>query len=300
MQKSSSVLILVGCIFLGSALGIGINLSVNYLFELKPLVHATDTAFRQELPDRWYLRMFLNGITHSFTFLLPAVLYWKLFEGRKLKDISEKKLVSVSLMWVALAVIIVLIPINQKIIEWNQNINLPTNFDQIENWMRVTEYEKSLVTQQLLQIDSFSELIVALGVFGVVGPIGEEVLFRGVLQRKLIEWKVTPAAGIWIVALLFSIIHFQFYGFFPRLFLGALFGYLFYWSGNLWVAIGAHVVNNSVFVMTAFVKQNWPSLFKTVNIVSGNDLSVFVSVLISVFMLFLFRKKNLNNRRTDN
>ncbi|WP_158547966.1 CPBP family intramembrane glutamic endopeptidase [Dyadobacter luteus] len=282
------MLILVGCIFLCSALGIGLGLVITHFSELTPLTELSDRAF----PDQWFLRMFLNGVSHVSTFLLPVILYWRYFERRSLADFSWKKLNSPSVLWIAVIIVVFLIPVNQQIIEWNQSLKLPSAFAQIENWMRKTEQEKSLITQKLLQIESFSELLVALMVFGVIGPIGEEVLFRGVLQRKLTEWHVNPVTSIWATALLFSIIHFQFYGFFPRLFLGALFGYFFYWSGNLWVAIGAHVANNSIFVITAYAHYNWPSIHKSISTISESTISILLSISVSIYLLRLFRRRN--------
>ena len=90
---------------------------------------------------------------------------------------------------------------------------------------------------------------------GVLPAIGEEVLFRGVLQRKLTEHWVNPHLAIWVAAALFSAIHVQFYGFLPRLLLGALFGYLYYWSGSLLIAIFAHFVNNGVMVLMLYLYQ---------------------------------------------
>jgi membrane protease YdiL (CAAX protease family) len=196
-------------------------------------------------------------------------------------------------LWIAVVIVIFLIPANQQIIEWNKSLKLPSAFQQIENWMRKTEQEKSLITQKLLQMNSFSELLVALMVFGVIGPVGEEVLFRGVLQHKLVEWHVSSAVSIWAIALLFSIIHFQFYGFFPRLFLGALFGYFLHWSGNIWVAIGAHVANNSIFVITAYAHYNWPSIHKSISTISESTISILLSISVSIYLLRLFRRRNL-------
>jgi hypothetical protein len=61
--------------------------------------------------------------------------------------------------------------------------------------------------------------------------------------------------AIWISAFFFSAIHVQFFGFVPRMLLGALFGYLYYWSGNLWVPMFAHFVNNGFAVCMIYLYQ---------------------------------------------
>ena len=62
--------------------------------------------------------------------------------------------------------------------------------------------------------------------------------------------------SIWASAIIFSAIHFQFYGFIPRLLLGALFGYLYYWSGNLLIPMFAHFVNNAFGVIMIYLHRH--------------------------------------------
>ncbi len=79
--------------------------------------------------------------------------------------------------------------------------------------------------------------------------MGEEFLFRGVIQRLFTEWTRNRHVGIWIAAFLFSFIHFQFYGFLPRFLLGLYFGYLLVWSSSIWVPVTGHFINNGVAVL---------------------------------------------------
>ena len=67
----------------------------------------------------------------------------------------------------------------------------------------------------------------ALGllVIALLPAIGEELVFRGILQRELWRGTLNIHVAIWVSAAIFSAIHMQFYGFVPRLLLGALFGY---------------------------------------------------------------------------
>ncbi|MDE6065643.1 MAG: CPBP family intramembrane metalloprotease, partial [Duncaniella sp.] len=51
---------------------------------------------------------------------------------------------------------------------------------------------------------------------------------------------------------LFSVFHMQFYGFFPRVVLGACFGYLLYWSGSVWLSSIIHALNNTLVVFTSW------------------------------------------------
>src|SRR5690606_21183338 len=99
------------------------------------------------------------------------------------------------------------------------------------------------------------ELILGILVIGVLAGIGEEYLFRGILQPKLHIYTGNAHAGIWLAAFIFSAIHFQFYGFLPRLMLGALFGYLYYYSGSLVYPIIAHILNNVFTVVAVYLSK---------------------------------------------
>lgn len=281
------------------ALGMGISLLITHFFELTPFSYETNPSPSSKYLDQWYLRMFVQGLGHVFTFFIPAIFFWHIFENKIRSDFSPSQLSDVSSAWIAIAVIFFLIPVNHQIIDWNQNIQFPEILKEVEDWTRAKEQEKILLTQGLLRIESLSQLLVALMVFGVVGPIGEEVFFRGVLQTKLNDWGLSPIKSIWVAATIFSLIHFQFYGFFPRLLIGALFGYLFLWSGNIWIPVVAHVVNNTLFVLTAFIHQKWPFLGRYIEIISDNWISFIISVALSVFVLYLFRKQNFNPKCCD-
>jgi membrane protease YdiL (CAAX protease family) len=89
----------------------------------------------------------------------------------------------------------------------------------------------------------------------IIPALGEELIFRACFQKVLGRWTGNYHLAIWLSAIIFSSIHFQFYGFFPRMFLGALFGYLLVWSGSIWLPILAHFLNNGMAVVGAYVLQ---------------------------------------------
>jgi uncharacterized membrane protein (Fun14 family) len=75
------------------------------------------------------------------------------------------------------------------------------------------------------------------------------------LQPQLQRATRNAHVAIWISAFLFSSLHMQFFGFVPRLALGALFGYLYSWSGNLIVPIVAHFINNGFSLLMLYLHQ---------------------------------------------
>lgn len=130
----------------------------------------------------------------------------------------------------------------------------------IEQWMRKMEDEGAKTTAAILKMKSIGDFLITLFIIAIVPAICEEFLFRGALQRTFLRWIKNPHVAIWISAIIFSTIHFQFYGFFPRLFLGAAFGYIYFWTGSLWYTIFAHFLNNGFAVGMAwyFQKNNLP------------------------------------------
>ena len=111
------------------------------------------------------------------------------------------------------------------------------------------------MVKNLLLVDQPYELWFNLFIIAVVPAIGEEFIFRGILQKKLVEQMKNPHVAIWLAALIFSAIHMQFQGFLPRMLLGAILGYLYHWTGNLWVPIFAHLVNNGVQIVGQYFFQ---------------------------------------------
>jgi len=89
-------------------------------------------------------------------------------------------------------------------------------------------------------------------VIAVLAGFGEELVFRGLLQPELHKATGNIHFAIWTSAIFFSALHMQFYGFIPRMFLGALFGYLYYWSGNLIIPMFAHFFNNFMAVTSIY------------------------------------------------
>ncbi len=127
----------------------------------------------------------------------------------------------------------------------NAEMHLPSWLDGMEAWMRETEDAAQQLTEAFLKVDSFWGLLFNLGMIAVLPALGEELLFRGVIQKQLTQWTGNHHWGIWLAAALFSALHMQFYGFIPRMLLAGMFGYLLVWSGSLWLPILAHFINNA-------------------------------------------------------
>ncbi|MCL2132377.1 MAG: CPBP family intramembrane metalloprotease [Lentimicrobiaceae bacterium] len=139
------------------------------------------------------------------------------------------------------------------VIKWNEGLHLPQAFAAIEQWMREQEETAEFLTKQMLSGTNLSVLFANLLAVAVVPAICEELFFRGVLLSWLKNSFRNKHLAVWLSAIVFSAIHVQFFGFFPRLLLGAYLGYLFVWTGSLWASITAHFLNNAVAVVAAYL-----------------------------------------------
>lgn len=188
------------------------------------------------------------------TFILPPIAL-ALTERKKVTEFYLFKQPKFLLIVLVLAIMILSMPFMEWTVIWNQKMVLPDFLHKIEQWMKEKEAIAMKMTIQLITVRSNFDFIVNLVMIAVLPAIGEELMFRGGVQRSLNRAFENPHLAIWLSAIIFSAIHVQFYGFVPRMLLGAGFGYLYYYSGSIWYAMLAHFINNAYAVCAAFYMQ---------------------------------------------
>ncbi len=188
-------------------------------------------------------------------FILPAVVTMAIIYRRPFHVMGLDRAPS----WLAIAIVIVFyvvsLPAMNWLVEMNKAMSLPSWMAGIEQAMRAAEDSAAEVTQEMLNINSVGQLILCVLVVGVMAGLSEEMLFRGALLRTMQDSRLGNHAVVWITAFLFSALHMQFYGFVPRMLLGVWLGYLFVWTGSLWVPIIAHTLNNSTVVLMSYLSN---------------------------------------------
>ena len=186
----------------------------------------------------------------------------------------------------AIAIMFLINPFIAFLYEWNMSLNLP-------DWLLVYDEKAEQLTKYFLRMDSLGDLSFNLLVLAIIPAIGEELLFRGYLQQTFAKWFGKPHVAIIVTALLFSAIHMQFQGFLPRLALGVVLGYLFYWSGSLWLPIIAHFINNAMAIFFTY-----PALsdyaYLTKNTATWQE--AFFSFM-AVGLLIILLQKNLSIKK---
>jgi membrane protease YdiL (CAAX protease family) len=189
------------------------------------------------------------------TFIIPAIIFAWVQNGNISSYLNLDKKVPLYLLVISFAVMFTVVPLLEWTVNLNKAMHLPGFLKEIELWMRAKEDQLSRLTMELLIMKGIPDLAVNLLMIAVLPALGEEFVFRGCLQKIFAKWTGNYHAGIWIAAILFSAIHLQFYGFIPRMLLGALFGYLYVWGGSLWLPVLAHFVNNATTVIIAYQYQ---------------------------------------------
>lgn len=202
--------------------------------------------------EPWRMMMALTALQNIGLFIIPAVITVRIFNPSKaMKVMQINRLPSLWQVVMVLLIYIASAPMMNGIVLWNESWQLPEWL----SWLREMEDAATATTEQMLNFTSVGQLITAILLVGVLTGIGEEFLFRGSLQRLMLEKKINPHVAIWITALIFSIVHMQAFGIVPRMLLGAYFGYLVVWSGSLWLPVLAHALNNSVAVAAYYDKS---------------------------------------------
>jgi membrane protease YdiL (CAAX protease family) len=169
-------------------------------------------------------------------------------------------------------------------------MQLPGIFSGVEDWMKNMEENAMELTELFLDTKSIGGFLFNIFMIAVLPAIGEELMFRGVLQKQFSDWFRNNHMAIWFTAFLFSAMHMQFYGFLPRFFLGVIFGYLFFWSGSIWLPIIAHFINNTIAVTVYFLINNGKINESVEEIgTTGHGSLIYLPISIILIAVILFQ-----------
>ena len=223
----------------------------------------------------------LQAISSITIFLLPAVIYSRLsFQGNPFSFLGFRKAEKSSFYLLGIALLLLSFPLEGWLGQINHNIPLPA-------WMLQLEKDADKQITAFLRADSPFDVVINVVVIALLPAICEEACFRGALQRILIQVFKSPAAGIVLTAIFFSAFHMQFLGFLPRMFLGILLGYLYWYSGSLWASVGAHFFTNGIQVVAV---SFYPKLVEENPAVPV--YAALISMVIVVGLLSVIRRQS--------
>ena len=213
-----------------------------------------------------------------FTFMLPGaflafILFkekWLAFLGLKTDpDFPQNKKINPKVLLLTVLLMVFSWPITQFLYLLNTELPLP---DMLMNM----EDSTNALIQTMLDIDGPLELLLMLIIIALTPAIGEELVFRGLLQNIFRYNKINIHLSVLFSAIVFSAIHLQFQGFLPRFFLGMILGYFLAYGGSLWLAIFAHFLFNGSQVIASYF------MGEEMNLESGPEWADFNPIIFII------------------
>ncbi|PZX53275.1 CPBP family intramembrane glutamic endopeptidase [Algoriphagus chordae] len=247
-------------------------------------------------PENGRMAMFfIQGIGSGIGFWVAAYVIMRFIDKANLHwDIQLSRF---NAMGAGLVILIALggMLFNGLLVYWNSQLVLPEFLSGVETWMKEMEEQMLDLTMFLTDFQSIPELLMGILVIGVLAGIGEEMFFRGLIQPKMHLYTGNGHAGVWLTAFIFSAIHLQFYGFLPRLFLGGMFGYLYYYSGSLTYPILAHILNNTITIVMVYASKQGMIDFDMESTDTVSYPAAIIGLLVLMAGIFYFKKINKPN-----
>jgi membrane protease YdiL (CAAX protease family) len=227
---------------------------IGFRIPMAEWMNILDISDRGNIPILKFLQ-----ITQSLSmFVIPPIVFGWFMIRNPWNYLGIDKKPEQKLLLVVVALAVAILPVLNLLGVINQGLQLPGFLAGIEEWMKRSEEQAADLTEAFLTVNTFGGYLVNVLMVVLIAAVGEEIFFRGVLQKVFQKWFSNPHVAIVFVAIIFSAFHMQFYGFLPRFALGVLFGYLYYWSGNIWYPILAHGINNFLPVtLTYFLRDQF-------------------------------------------
>ena len=280
--KLERIFLLMALIIIGLILGTVIGLAYVFITKSDP-------------NDLNALR-FMQISSQLFTFVFPPIAYAFLVKEKPVNALGLKKS---KILWflIGIAMIFVIMPFNSILAEWNANLTLPDSMSRIESLMKQMQDAATEMIEKFVSVDTIGGLILNLFMIAGLAALGEELLFRSIIQTSLIKICKNAHIGILIASVIFSFIHFEFYGFFPRLILGMLLGYMFYFSGSIWIPMLMHFLNNGTVVLIYFLNNKGITNID-VDTFGQTSIPVLIISIVVMIVLFLLSIKYSDKERT--
>lgn len=198
------------------------------------------------LPEFTDASRILNTLAAMFSFLLPALVLAKLVSNRPFSQLGFSSSINAKQVFLLVVITFASMVLSGALGELNEIIPIPAKWFAKAKAME-DDYKATMMV--MANMKNNVDYILSLLVMAAAPALVEEVLFRGGFQQVLIGWTKNKWAGIILTSVIFSAIHFSYFGFLPRLGLGIVLGLVFFYSKNIWLNILLHFLNNA-FVVT--------------------------------------------------
>ena len=233
-------------------------------------------------PKYYKVNMVLQAITTFFIFFVPVHFFAMICYRKPFTYLGFNFRFSSKQVFLLIGILILTFPLSGALAELTKMIPLPAYW---EAKFKAWELARQAQEAALININSFTRFIISLFIIALLPAIFEEAFFRGGMQNFLTRWFKGPWAAIILTSIIFSIIHLSFYGFFVRFALGIVLGFIFYYSGSLWLSILFHFLFNGIQVTALYIMTM--NGVKNKNIEEG--FPVWIGAVALLLLLYLFK-----------
>ncbi len=249
-----------------------------------------------ESPESINILKYFQVVQSIGIFVVPPFILAWLFHGKIYDYLNLNKASDGATLLLVLVLSVAAAPFINFIGEMNANMQFPEWLSGIETWMKNAEDKAGQLTEAFLKVETTGGLLFNIFMIAFLPAIGEELLFRGIIQKIFTHWARNYHWGIWISAILFSSLHLQFYGFIPRMLLGVMFGYLLVWSGSMLLPIFAHFLNNGIAVVAIFLidKNLLSPEIEQIGSTTDSYYAAALSAVLIITLLWLIKRQNSN------
>lgn len=283
----SKLLLLLGLCLLGTFAFMLVGMIAGTATSKLSLTDLMEGINNPQGQGMWYFMVIITGFSHLGGFWLAGLAYLNWVEKANFESLNKVPIKPILLL-VAFAMIFCFLPVSEFFVNLNQKMQLPSG---LQNWMQEMEDNATNLTKFLMDFTGFGQLVIVFIVIAIFAGVGEELVFRGILQNLIQKSTANHHVAIWVSAIIFSAIHMQFFGFLPRMLLGALFGYLYVWSGNIWVPIVAHIANNGIVVLAMYLHNIGVIETDVSTAETPLSLTAIAAVLCAGFIFYFFRNR---------
>jgi membrane protease YdiL (CAAX protease family) len=282
-KMSFLLFIVISMIFIGSWI------SQSGIWIVSDSSDSSEISLENLLVSHQFMGKALVAVNHILIFTVSSVIFLRIFHKNNILSFLQARHFPPSYLILFPLALTALFPVMGYLSQWTESLSLPDFLKNLDD-----QSMKSL--ESFLNMNGFTDLIINIIIVGVIAGTGEELLFRGIIQKELMLKMGSPHISIWITAIIFSLLHFQISGFFPKLMIGCVLGYAYYFSQSLLLPILLHIFNNSFATVSLFFigGQNESSLQSESDI---SALSAIVSVLVFIWLFNIIAKSRVTQNQ---
>ncbi len=287
------ILILGALMFAGLLVAVFFSFIIAFFFSSDGISGIKEIMFDVESPKGLLYFRFVQFVNHLLMFIIPALIFAYIMQKNIKAYHRLQKNIKGYMILPCLLLIILSIPLVAVLLKLNEALVLPDYLSGLERWMKSTEDRAMLITENILEVNTYGAFLFNLLIIAVVPAFSEELFFRGALQRIFHDAIARPFWPIILSGVIFSAFHLQFYSFLPRVYLGVLFAYIFWLTQNLWYPIILHFINNAFTVSLYFLSNKGVIDSRILkNEFTFSLLPVIISTLLIISTLWYIHRKH--------